>query len=107
MDNITKDYALPALADKANRSPAVMALCDDGDGMMWIMQERTGLVLYDLKRDKVKIYSDFPALASLALDNGREMTRARINDGIWVAKDLNRWVYGMARRNGDASEGCY
>ncbi len=98
MDNITKDYALPALADRANRSPAVMALCDDGDGMMWIMQERTGLVLYDLKRDKVKIYSDFPALASLALDNGREMTRARINDGIWVAKDLNRWVYGMARQ---------
>ena len=48
MDNMTKDYALPALADRVNRSPAVMALCDDGDGMMWMMQERTGLVLYDL-----------------------------------------------------------
>ena len=40
MDNMTKDYALPALADRVNRSPAVMALCDDGDGMMWMMQER-------------------------------------------------------------------
>ena len=52
MDNITKDYALPALADRVNRSPAIMALCDDGDGMMWMMQERTGLALYDLKQDK-------------------------------------------------------
>lgn len=86
MDNMTKDYALPALADRVNRSPAVMALCDDGDGMMWMMQERTGLVLYDLKQDKVKIYSDFPELVSLSLDNGREMARARINNGIWVAK---------------------
>lgn len=98
MDNMTKDYALPALADRVNRSPAVMALCDDGDGMMWMMQERTGLVLYDLKQDKVKIYSDFPKLVSLSLDNGREMTRARINNGIWVAKDLNRLVYGMIRK---------
>lgn len=98
MDNMTKDYALPALADRVNRSPAVMALCDDGDGMMWMMQERTGLVLYDLKQDKVKIYSDFPELVSLSLDNGREMTRARINNGIWVAKDLNRLVYGMTRK---------
>ena len=98
MDNMTKDYALPALADRVNRSPAVMALCDDGDGMMWMMQERTGLVLYDLKQDKVKIYSDFPELVSLSLDNGREMTRARINNGIWVAKDLNRLVYGMIRK---------
>lgn len=98
MDNMTKDYALPALADRVNRSPAVMALCDDGDGMMWMMQERTGLVLYDLKQDKVKVYSDFPELVSLSLDNGREMTRARINNGIWVAKDLNRLVYGMIRK---------
>lgn len=98
MDNMTKDYALPALADRVNRSPAVMALCDDGDGMMWMMQERTGLVLYDLKQDKVKIYSDFPELVSLSLDNGREMARARINNGIWVAKDLNRLVYGMIRK---------
>ena len=29
----------------------------------------------------MKIYSDFPALASLPLNNGREMTRARINNG--------------------------
>ena len=40
---MTKDYALPAFGGQnVNRSPAVMALCDDGDGMMWMMQERTG-----------------------------------------------------------------
>ena len=52
----------PALADRVNRSPAIMALCDDGDGMMWMMQERTGLALYDLKQDKVKSIRIFPHL---------------------------------------------
>ena len=58
--------------------------------MMWMMQERTGLALYDLKQDKVKIYSDFPALASLPLNNRREMTRERINIGAREAKDLKK-----------------
>lgn len=97
MDNITKDYALPALQERVNRTPAVMALCDDGDGMMWLMQERTGLVLYDLKADKVRVYSDFPSLRSLPLDAGREMARARLNGGVWVARDLNRLVYNVSR----------
>lgn len=98
MDNMTQDYPLPALYDRVKRNPAVMALCDDGDGIMWMMQERTGLVLYDLKADKVTAFSDFPVLASLPLDAGREITRARINKGIWVARDLNRLVYNISRQ---------
>lgn len=98
MDNMTKDYALPALYDRANRPPAIMALCDDGDDVLWLMQERTGLVLYDLKTDKMSVYTDFPGVRSLPLDAGREMARARTNKGIWIARDLNRLVYNVSRQ---------
>lgn len=98
MDNMTKDYALPALYDRANRPPAIMALCDDGDDVLWLMQERTGLVLYDLKSDKMNVYTDFPELRSLPLDAGREMARTRTNKGIWIARDLNRLIYNVSRQ---------
>lgn len=98
MDNMTKDYALPALYDRANRPPAIMALCDDGDDVLWLMQERTGLVLYDLKTDKMSVYTDFPGVRSLPLDAGREMARTRTNKGIWIARDLNRLVYNVSRQ---------
>lgn len=97
-DNITKDYALPALYDRVNRHPAIMALCDDGDDILWLLQERTGLVLYDLKSDKVSVYTDFSGVRSLPLDAGREMARARTNKGIWIARDLNRLVYNVSRQ---------
>lgn len=96
--NITKDYGLPALRNQVNNNPAVMALCDDGEDMMWLMQERTGLVLYDLKNDKLAVWSDFPDLKSLPLNAGREMARAPLHGGIWVARDLGRIVTCVSRR---------
>lgn len=98
MDNMTKDYALPALHHRINNNPAVMALCDDGDGVFWLMQERTGLVLYDMKDDKMVVYSDFPSLRPAPLNAGREMARAHVRPGIWIAKDLDRIVTGVSRR---------
>lgn len=98
MDNMTKDYALPALRSRINNNPAVMALCDDGDGMMWMMQERTGLVLYNLKEDRLSVFTDFPALSSLPLYAGREMARAHIHPGVWVARDIHRMIFNVSRR---------
>lgn len=98
-DNITKDYALPALRDRVQRNPAVMALCDEGEGnLMWLMQERTGLVLYNLVTDEMSVYSDFPELKSLALNAGREMVKAHVHKGVWVARDISRLVYNLSCR---------
>lgn len=98
MDNMTKDYALPALRDRVSNTPAVMALCDDGDGMMWLMQERTGLVLYDLKKDRLAVYSDFRELETAPLNAGREMAKAHVHTGVWIAKDQSRMVTNVSRR---------
>ncbi len=97
-DNNTQDYALPALRTRTNCNPAIMALCDAGDGIMWIMQERTGLALYDLKSDKMSVYSDFPALHFLHLNTGRELTEAHIHKGIWMARDRSQQIYNISRQ---------
>lgn len=98
MDNTTKDYALPALRSRINNNPAVMALCDGGEDMMWMMQERTGLVLYNLKNDELSVYSDFSRLHSIPLNAGREMARSHVNQGIWIAQDLGRVIMNINRQ---------
>lgn len=100
-DNNTKDYTLPALRDRINGNPAIMALCDAGDGMMWLMQERTGLLLYDFKSDRMMLHSDFPALRHLTLDNGRELAEAHLHKGIWMTKDRSKQVYNISRHGMD------
>lgn len=98
-DNIIQNYALPSINDRTHYNPAIMALCDDGDdGIMWMMQERTGLLLYNLKTDHINIYTDFPELASLPLNAGRELTRAHIHKGVWLARDISRKVFALSRQ---------
>ena len=98
-DNIMQDYALPSINQRTKFNPAIMALCDDGDDdILWMLQERTGLLLYNLKTDDIHIYTDFPELESLPLNAGREMTRAYVNKGIWMASDGSRKIYGLSRQ---------
>lgn len=97
-DNIIQDYPLPSINKRTHYNPAIMALCDDGDdSTLWMMQERTGLLLYNLKTDDINIYTDSPELASLPLNAGREITRAHVHKGIWLARDISRKVYGLSR----------
>lgn len=98
-ENIIQNYALPSIKERTQYNPAIMTLCDDGDdGIMWMIQERTGLLLYNLKTDDINIYTDFSELASLSLSAGREMTRAHIHKGIWLTPDISRKVYGLNRQ---------
>ena len=98
-DNIIQDYALPAINQRTKYNPAIMALCDDADdNIIWMIQERTGLLLYNLTTDDINLYTDFPDLASLPLSAGREMTRAYVHKGIWLARDASRKVFGLSRQ---------
>lgn len=98
-DNIMQDYALPSINERTKFNPAIMALCDDqDDSILWMVQERTGLLLYNLRTDAINLYTDFPELASLPLYAGREMTRAYTHKGIWIARDAGREIYGLSRQ---------
>lgn len=59
-ENAPEEFSLPALPQRVRFQPAIMALCDAGEGKMWISQERTGLGLYDLSNHTVSLYHDSP-----------------------------------------------
>ena len=74
VEDAPKEYNLPALKLHTNFQPAIMALCDAGEHIFWISQERTGLGLYDLDRDRMSLFSDFSHLASLALHSVKQIS---------------------------------
>lgn len=96
-DNAPKVHSLPAVVRRTNANPAIMALCDDGKGMMWMMQERTGLLLYDLEADRMALWSDFPGLKGTNLASGRELSFSPSHRGVWMTPDFGREVFCMGR----------
>ena len=76
-ENAPEEFSLPALPQRVRFQPAIMALCDAGEGKMWISQERTGLGLYDLSNHTVSLYHDFSTLKTLSLGSIKQMTEAR------------------------------
>ncbi|WP_417128735.1 AraC family transcriptional regulator, partial [Phocaeicola sp.] len=97
-ENAPEEFALPALQERVRFQPAIMALCDAGEGKMWISQERTGLCLYDLPHHKVTLYTDFPAVNGLSLATIKQMTEARREGNVWVIPEGQSLIYELGRK---------
>lgn len=97
--NSIQSHKLPALHKRCRWAPAVMAICEAGDDIMWMMQERYGLVLYDLRKDRISTHTDFAEMASAHLTTGRELTVAHHAGGVWAVRDKSRIVYRVYRNN--------
>lgn len=76
-----------------------MALCDAGEGKMWISQERTGLGLYDLSHHKVTLYHDFSTLKTLSLGSIKQMSEARREGNVWVIPEGRNLIYELGRED--------
>lgn len=97
LDNKPADYALPALMKRVKYAPAIMAISDAGNGVMWISQERVGLFLYNLYNNKISSFSDFNYLRDKAIDEVRVMTGCKKGNGVWIAPDYTTNIYLMKR----------
>ncbi len=93
-----KEYPLPALRNKLNSNPSILALADAGDGIMWISQERSGLYLYDLGTDRMSGYRDFPEVSNLRLDAVKSMTASLRKGGAWMIPSHDYAVYRLSRQ---------
>lgn len=96
-ENAPEEFSLPALPQRVRFQPAIMALCDAGEGKMWISQERTGLGLYDLSNHTVSLYHDFSALKTLSLGSIKQMTEARREGNVWVIPEGRNLIYELGR----------
>lgn len=98
MDDTPKGYELSALRKRVNCNPAIMALVDSGDGVMWVSQERTGLCLYNLLTDEVSCYQDFLQVARLPMTAIKEMADTRLEGGAWVVPENHLQAYRFFRK---------
>lgn len=93
--NLSTKYNLDKLRKRVLFNPAIMSISDAGAGKLWISQERTGLCLYDLKNDKVSLYTDFNDVSNLELDAIKFMTPS-LNDGnTWIIPEGKKVLYEM------------
>ncbi len=93
-----KVYTLPALKDHSKHHPAVMALCDAGDGKMWIFQERTAVFLYDLTTHTAVSHLQQAELAHQPLGLVKIMEKSAKDNGVWIAPENKPMVFRLTRK---------
>ena len=93
-----KNYTLPAIQQRINGKPAIMSLCDAGDGMMWMSQERTGIVLYDLNNDRMSCYTDFASTSKLPLESVKIMSDSSLDGSVWIVPVSSSQVYRLSHK---------
>lgn len=98
MQDIPRNYPLPAIRKQTGYSPAIMAMSDASNDMMWISQERTGIMLYNLNTNELISYTDCPATKTLPLHSSREMAASRAADGAWITPLNSQQAYCLTQR---------
>ena len=98
-ESFAKYYDLPALKNRIKENPALMCICQDSGSLFWMMQERSGLYLYDLATNEIKGFREYPELRRLPLHSGREMAKSKIYEGIWFVNDLSQSLFGLSYKN--------
>lgn len=96
-------YALPALQAYCDYRPAVMALCDAGDGIVWMFQEREGVFLYDLVRDRAASHKQFSSTAGLPFGMVKLMAASRMKHAVWLAPQFRLQAYRLGRTDMEMS----
>lgn len=100
--NIQK-YSLQPLEEKVGFTPAIMAICDAGQKKLWLSQERTGLVLYDLRNDDISLYTDFEQLKKEPLYAIKQMYSSNETGCVWIIPEGKTAIYKLSR-NGMSME---
>ena len=97
-------YHLPALQERCGYHPAIMALspADSGPDLFWMFQEREGLFLYDLKKDRIVSQH-----SSRQLEYVKIMEKAGGKDEVWVCPEYGREVFRFAYRDGRIHLSCH
>lgn len=98
-ENASQHYPMESIARRVNGRTAVMALCEAGDGVMWVSQERKGVFLYDRNNDRERCYTDCKETSGLQLNPVKEMAATSLQGGVWVAPERSSIVYRL-NRNG-------
>ena len=92
-----KTFSLPALQERHNYHAAVMALCDSGEGIVWLHQEREGIFLYDLHNNRATGHKQSPTTTGLPFSMVKIMTESQLDKAVWIAPEHQSQAYRLSR----------
>lgn len=96
--NAPLTYTLDALMPCSKYHPTVMAICDSGDGIFWLFQERESIVLYDLTNNRTVSHKDFSATRSLPFSMVKLITGSRMAHAAWIVPQFRLQAYRLTRK---------
>jgi signal transduction histidine kinase/DNA-binding response OmpR family regulator/ligand-binding sensor domain-containing protein len=95
-DSKIDNYLLPQLKERLGWDANLLNLCIDEGGIIWISQDRYGLCLYDLSRDKLS-YNDIHNYSG-SLETFI-MEKSSFKKGIWASDRTTSRVMRLTQRN--------
>ena len=72
---------------------------DDGDGVCWLYQERSGIFLYDLEKERLVSHTDFLSTCELPFGLVKLMVGSRMPHAVWVAPDFSKEVFRLSHED--------
>lgn len=94
-----QNYPLKSITKKVGVVPNVTCIYKDEEGVMWLNQNRLGLILYYPQTEDVKLAADFPALKDIqGLRNISCIKGFSGTDNIWVGLENEPIIYILNRK---------
>ena len=98
-NNVSFD-PLNLLQQRSGNRPLITHLTQDSDSdLIWMLQLRTGLVLYDRKHNKLVYNDETPTTKKMRLNVANNMAPSPHYDGIWVAQERRGMLRAIAQKN--------
>ena len=98
-EDVPERIGFPLLYDRTHYRPVVMAMHDDGDGVFWLYQERSGVFLDDLEKERLVSHTDFLSTCELPFGLVKLMVGSRMPHAVWVAPDFSKEIFRLSHED--------
>lgn len=77
--------------------PVLKAVCQDNDsGLLWLLQSRTGLLLYDPETGRITDHDTDANLLQLRMYRATQIAQSPKYGGVWVSRERESMIYAMS-----------
>lgn len=91
-----KNYPLPQIKERMGWDANIIDLCLDNDNIMWLNQDRYGLMLYDPSTNRISNNQVKNDIASLSI---RTITICKKDKGVWIGTNGESRVIKLIHKN--------
>lgn len=95
---LIQNYSFPSIREKTGFVTNIKNIYEDGDGDLWIDQNRWGVGIFNPKSNKLQLYTDIPTLKNVAnLRNISCIISVPSVDEIWLGSEYYPEIYRVKK----------